>query len=95
MTLNLAEMSLAKSRSSVPYGANLFTVGINSKSFPWPVKYTRNVLPNFWTRRLRVTLGTAQYDNSHVTCPLGMQEVNSSIEHLQMGSSSSSSSRTY
>jgi len=45
MTLNLAEMSVAKSRPSVPYAANLFLVGV-STHFPlmlwqkgiWPIR---------------------------------------------------------
>jgi len=41
-----------------------FTVGINSKSFPWPVHSVQETSPNFLRRRTRV-YGTA--DNAEVS----------------------------
>jgi len=38
VTLNLAEMSVAKSRPSVPYGANLFTSEISWRKERDPAK---------------------------------------------------------
>jgi len=47
---------------------HFFTVGINAKSFPWSVHSVHGTYSQILrTRRMRVTHGTAQHDNSHVT----------------------------
>ena len=47
---------------STGYIVSIFTVGINSKSFPWPAYSVQETSPNFLRRRTRVD-GTADRPN--------------------------------